>query len=216
MLTLCEEFLLLSIHEAKGTFIGSSEERMRPGLAGSMLAELALLGKIQTTNNHRIKLIDDSPANDEVLDEALGTLKESEKDRKVGYWVNAFSERSDKLRKRAVKSLIQKGILAQDEDRLVWAAPSPLQAEMKASAKYLVIRRLRGIVLAQEELQVRDLVLFSLLRACGLLDLVFLNDERKLANRWINEQVFSQAIKDPIIQSIQEIEAAIAAIVEED
>jgi hypothetical protein len=36
-----EKFLLLCIHEDKGTFIRSTIERMRPGVVGTILAELA-------------------------------------------------------------------------------------------------------------------------------------------------------------------------------
>jgi hypothetical protein len=216
MLTIFEEFLLLSIHETKGTFISSSVERLKPGLVGAILAELVLMGKIQTSDNHRLLLINDSPTNDEILDGVLSTLKKVEKGRKVRYWINTISSKSDKIRRQLVKSLVQKGVVTEDDDRLLWVIPSPLQPESKASAKYLVNKRLRGIVLAQEDNQLRDIVLLNLLRACDLLDLVFLMDERKFASQAINGLFFDRAIKDSSIQTIQEIETAIAAIVEED
>jgi len=216
MLTLFEELLLLSIHEAKSTFIRSVTDRVKPGLGGAILAELALMGKIQLSNNHRLQLVDDSETKVDVLDEALGALKDAEKERKFGYWINALSEREEKYRRQIVKSLIQKGVVTQDDDHLFWVIPSPLQPEIQASAKYLVNKRLRGIVLAQGDIQPRDIVLLSLLRASGLLDLVFLRDERKLANRNIYELAINQALKDPVFQTIQEIESALAAIVEED
>lgn len=216
MLTLYEELLMLSIHENKGTFIGSTVERMKPGLAGAILAELALMGKIQASNNRRLQLIDDSPTADEVLNDALSALKESEKERKFGYWINTLCQRAEKYLKQITESLIRKGIVTREEERLIWCIPSPIQPEAKASSKYWLNKRLRGIVLAQEDAQPRDIVLLSLVRACGLLDLIFLSDERKLAGRYINEAIFTQAIKDPVIQTVQEIESAIAAMVEED
>jgi Golgi phosphoprotein 3 len=216
MLTLFEELLMLSIHEAKGTFIGSTVDRLKPGLVGAILAELALSGKIQTTSNHRLQLCDDSQTQLELFNEALSALKESEKERKFGYWINTLSQSKEKFRKQVVEGLIQKGIVTQEDDRLLWVIPSPLQTEVKASAKYQVIQRLRGCVLASENIQPRDIILLSLVRACGLLDLVFLRDERKLAGRAINELFYSQAIKDPVFQTIQEIEAALADLVEED
>lgn len=216
MFTLFEQLLLLSVHEAKGTFIALPMDRLKPGLVGAILAELALLGKIQTSDNHRLQLIDDSPTNDVVLDEALGILKETEKERKFGYWIDVLGKKTDRIRKRITENLVQKGIFTRDEDRLAWVIPTSYQAGVKASAKYLLLNRLRGIVLAQEDYQPRDIVLLSLIRACGLLDLVFLSDERKLAGKYINEQFFSQAIVDPVIQTIQEIETVIAAAVEED
>ena len=104
----------------------------------------------------------------------------------------------------------------QEDDHLVWVIPSPLQAEIKASTKYWVSKRLRNDVLTSEDILPRDIVLLSLLRACGLLELVFLRDERKLASRKINQLFYNQALTDPILQTIQEIESAIVELVEED
>ena len=216
MLTLYEELFLLTIHEEKGTFIGSSVDQLKPGLVGAILAELALMGKIQTLNNHRLLLVDDSQTNIDILDETLKALKEAEKERKISYWFSTLSPKKDKFRKQIIGSLIQKGIVTQEDDHLLWVVPSPLQAEIKASTKYWLTKRLRSFVLASEEIQPRDIILLSLLRACGLLDLVFLRDERKLASRMINQLFFGHAITDPVFQTIQEIENTIEELVEED
>ena len=216
MLYLFEELLLLSIHEAKGTFIGSTADPIKPGLGGAILAELVLSGKIQTSKNHRLVLVDHSQTDIKILNDALHILEGSEKERKIGYWINALSPSKDKNYKQIIEGLIQKGIVTQDDDRLVWVSPSPLQSDSKASAKFWVNRRLRNIVLAGTESQPRDIVLLSLLRACGLLYLVFLRDERKLASRTINEMFYGRAMEDPGLQVIQEIESAIADLVEED
>jgi len=216
MFTLPEELLLLSIHEAKGAFFGSALERLKPGLAGAILAELALVGKIQAGANHRLQVIDPNQAQDEALNKVIETLNEAGKERKFGYWIEVIGQKAEKYQGKIVESLIQKGVFTQDDERMLWVIPSPLQPEVKASTKYVVSKRLRGIALAQENFETRDLVLLSLVRACDLLDLVFLRDERKLAAQFINEQLFSRAISDPMIQTVREIEAAIAAAVEED
>jgi len=216
MFTLYEELLLVSIHEDKGIFIGSSMDGMKPGLAGAILAELVLTGKIRTTNNRRLQLIDASQTNDLILDETLIALREMDKERKFGYWLNTLNQKPEKLRKQIIASLIQKGIMTQEDGRLIWVIPSPLNVEIKASTKYWVINRLRSNVLAQEDIQLRDIALLGLVSACGLLELVFLRDERKLARQYINELVVGQAMKEPVIEAIQEIVTAIAAEVEED
>ncbi len=216
MFTLYEELLMLSIHEDKGMVIGISIERLKLGLVGAIMAELALMGKIRTSDTHRLQLVDDSQASNEILDEAIGFFKNTKKEHKVGYWIDTLNKRTEKIRRRITGSLIQKGVLTQDDDRLHWAMPTPLQENLKASSKYWMIKRLRGIVLAQEEMQLRDIVLLSLVRACGLLDLIFLRDERKLADRYINEQIFSQSINDSNLQTVQEIEIAITDMVDED
>jgi hypothetical protein len=215
MLTLYEELLLLSIHEDKGIFIGSALDPLKPGLVGAVMAELALNGKIRTSNR-RLQLVDDSPTNDPILDGALTTLKDSEKERKFGYWINNLYSKPEKLRKQITASLIQKGWLMQEDDNLVWVIPSPLHPEVKASTKYSVIQHLRGIVLAKEEAHPREIAFLSLVSACGLLYLVFLRDERKVAMQYINELVVYEAMKDPNLETVQEIDSAITSVVEED
>ena len=216
MLTLYEELQILSIHEEKGIFIGSVLERLKPGSVGAMLAELALTGKICLSSNRRLQLVDDSPTNDPLLDGILVALKESEKERKIGYWINTLSQKPEKLRKKITANLVQKGLLTQEDDNLVWVVPSPLHPEIKASTKYSMIKHLRGIVLAKEEAHPREIAFLSLVNACGLMDLVFLRDERKVADQYINELVVYEAMKDPNLETIQEIGSAIASVVEED
>ena len=216
MLSTYEELLLLSIHEDKGTFIKSAVEKMNPGLIGAVLAELALQGKIQTTENHRLKLQDSTPTGDELLDEVLEELKGSDKERKIGYWINELNPKPDKLRKNLIERLIQKGIVIQEDDHLLWVIPSPSQPEKNASEKYWIKRRLRSIVLAQDEAEQNDIALLSLISACDLLDLIFVKDERRIASRHIHELIVSRALKDPIDQTLEEIETAIAVVVEDD
>lgn len=216
MFTLFEELFLLSIHEDKGTFIKSSIDRIKPGLVGAVLAELALMGRIQTNDNHRLHLLDDSPTEDELLNEVIAVLKDSEKERKWGYWVNQLNQKSEKFIKEITSRLIEKGVVTQDDDHLLWVMPSPFHPDVQSSTKYMVNRHLRGIVLAQGDCGPREMALLSLLRACGLLDLAFLRDERRLASRFINKLVVSAAMTDPLAQTLQEIETAIAVVVEDD
>jgi hypothetical protein len=216
MLTLYEELQLLAIHEEKGIIVRSAIEPLKPGLAGAMLAELAFADKICTAANHRLKLEDSSPTNDTILDNLLTTLKESEKERKFGYWINSLNPKPEKLQKVIIASLIRKEIMTQEDDRLLWVIPSQLHPDVKASPKYSVIKLLRGIVLAQEEAHPREIAFLSLVCACGLLDLIFLRDERKAANLRINELVVFYAMQNHALETIQEISSAIASVVEEE
>ena len=216
MLTLYEELQLLAIHDEKGIIIRSAVEALKPGLAGAMLADLAFANKICTVQNHRLKLEDDTPTNDPILDDAITTLKGSEKERKFGYWINNLNPKPEKLQKLITANLVAKEILTQEDDRLLWVVPSHFHPEEKASAKYSIIKLLRGIVLAQEEAHPREIAFLSLMCACGLLDLIFLRDERRSANQKINELVVFHAMQDHSLETIQEISSAIASVVEED
>jgi Golgi phosphoprotein 3 len=216
MLTLYEELLLLTIHEDKGIFIGSTIEPLKPGLVGAILADLALNAKICSTNNHRLQLPESTPIDDPLLDGVLNILKKSGKEHKFGYWINILNPKPEKLRREITKDLIQKGIVTQEDDRLLWVIPSPFHPDVKASTKYLVIKHLRDVVLAREDAQPPEIAFLSLVSACGLLDLVFLRDERKAASQRINELVVFHAMQNPLLETIQEIASAIASMVEEE
>ncbi len=216
MLTLYEELQLLAIHTDKGIFIGSAVDRLKPGMVGAILAELALTAKICSSNNHRLTVEDANPSGDAILDGALIAITTSEKERKFGYWLNSLYPKPEKLRKKVTRNLVEKGILTQEDDNLVWVVPSPLHPEINASAKYAVVQRLRGIVLAKEPASPREIAFLSLVSACGLLDLAFLRDERKVAGQYINELVIGEAMKDPQLETIQEIDSAIMGVVEEE
>lgn len=216
MLTLFEQLFLVAIHETKGTYIGSTIDRLKPGLIGAVLMELAVLGKIQVTENHRIQLLNHDPTKDEILDDVVESLKEADKGRKISFWINTLSAKTDKYRRQIIKKLVRKGVVTQEDDHLLWVIPSPLQPESRSSAKYVINKRMREIVLAQVDVEQRDMVLLCLVRACGLLDLVYLADESKFASRTISKMLFSLAIKDPIIQTVQEIEAALVSVVDDD
>ncbi len=216
MLNLTEELFVLSIHEDKGTVIASAAHNLQFGLGGAILAELALLGKVGVRENHRLTVLEPAATGDVILDNALQIIQASEKERKVGYWIDELSQKPEKFRKRLTEQLQAKGVIAQDEERIAWVIPFSPHPELNASAKYWIKNRLRSIILAGAEASLSEITLLSLVMACGFIDLVFVRDERKIAIRRIHEMVVAEALKNPVAQTIEEIEAAIAAVVEED
>jgi hypothetical protein len=216
MLTLFEEFFLLSIDDENGSPLPSVADNLGYGLSGALLAELSLQGKVRVSDTHRLELVDSAKTGDEMLDEALGQVQESSQVRKVTYWVKHFSDEPKKLRKRLVERLETGGVVKQEDNRLSWVTPYADSQEKYASAKYLLKSRLRQNVLAGEELELHDLVLLNLVKACGMLNLVFTRDERKMGRRRIYELMVAKSLSNPLVQSIQEIEAAVESQTEAD
>lgn len=216
MLTLFDALFLLSIHEDKGIVIPSIADSLPFGLSGSVLAELAFIRKIGLKDNQRLELLDASPTEDVILAEALGRIATAEKERKIGYWIDVFSQKPEKLRKRLAKRLVQEGVVTQEDDRFQWVLPTPTSPDQSASAKYLMKNRIRDLVLASTQADPREIALLSLVKASNLLDFIFVKDERKLADRRIHELVVGEALKNPALQTIEAIAAAIESVVEED
>jgi hypothetical protein len=209
MLTLYEELFLLAFHEDKGKLIPATTENLPVGLAGAILAELALNGRLQVEENHRLDLRDASPTEDEILDAALEKIQSSERPRKVTYWVNQLNEKPKKLFEQIEERLEAKGILARDESNLI---SMPSQDELdghKASARYWLNRRLRGLALTDQKADLRGLALLNLVQACDFVDLIFTKDERKTARRRIYELLVGTALSNGQAQTIEEIGRAV-------
>jgi hypothetical protein len=212
MLTLFDELYLLTQHadrEKKSTY---KYEKFYYGLAGSILAELALAGKVQVNQKHRLELVDAATTGDEILDRALLMMQESAKPRKLTYWVEELTGKFEKITKRLTERLVSNGVFNVEDDELLWAIPSQVYPEYNASAKYCLKERLRAIALADGVNDVHSLALLCLVDSTEMLDLVFTRDERREANRNIHEMLITEALKDPAAQAIEEIHNAVDSL----
>jgi Golgi phosphoprotein 3 len=192
MLTIFEELYLFTLYDDREKKTSIKIEKLPYGLGGAILAEMVLLGKVQLNQKNRLEVVDGAEIGDDILDKALQELQESEKPRKVTYWIEALSEKSEKLQKRLFERMVEKGVFLVEEDERLWAVPSHVYPDNNASAKYCMKERLRRITLAD-----------------GTGDLLFTRDERREANRNIHEMLVTEALKDPTAQAIEEIHNAV-------
>lgn len=208
MLTLFEELYLMAIDDEKGALVSSFKGRLGCGLAGAMLAQLALLEKIKVNENHRLEVYESEPSGDEMLDELLREIKDS-KPRKVTYWVKALNEHPKLIRKQISERLVANGVLSLEDDQLLWPNQS-YGSKPDVPLKYGIKRRLRETILADQDIDLHNLTLLSIIRACNLLKMVFTKDERKAARRKIHEKLIGEALDNQIGQTIEEIERAVS------
>jgi Golgi phosphoprotein 3 len=212
MLSIFEELFLLALDEERGTITRSAKKTIAYGLSGAILAELALQGKLYANEKHRLELIQDDPVGDEFLDGVLQDIRSSEKPRKLAYWIDQLSERPKKLRDRMGERLAAKGLLYQEDKRFYRQPPSSEEAEAAADtpAKFEIKRRLRAMILSTENSDLRSLALLNVAAGSELLNLIFTQDELDLAIRRIHEEEVHSALENPTMQTIEEIEQAIA------
>ena len=210
MFTLAEEFFLLSIDDARGKIIAAVDDGLPLGLAGTLLADLALHGKINLADK-RLEVIDPTPTGDSLLDETLARISAEKRPHKIKYYVEKLNNR--KLVKQVARQLQEKNILRIEEKRYLWVIPFEVFPQVDASAKYWVKQHLRGAVLAGETATPGIVALLSLLKACRLLDLVFTRDERKAAERKVDELVNGEIIGRAVTETIEEVEATMAAVI---
>lgn len=208
MLIQCEKLLLLSIEDRKGNVTSFTIGSLRYGLAGAVLADLAVLGKVRVSKN-KLALVDATLTGDKILDGALNAISSEDRAYKVTRWIHLLGDR--KIAQRIIDQLVVKKVLRHEDKRFLWVIPFGDNPQQNGSAKYLIKQHLRSVVLAGEKPEPDTVVLLSLLKACRLMNLVFTRDERKAANQRVNELVKGEEFGRAVARSIEEISSAAAA-----
>jgi hypothetical protein len=214
MLTLCDELFLLSLHEKKDTVGLSSSMELPYAMAGALLLALCLDGKVRLEGKKVIPVnANISGGGSELQNELLGKIAAAKKPRKTSDWVLEFGGKEKKLRKAALTSLVQHGILREEEKNFLWVIPYTGYSEQDSTAKFALKAHLRSVALNHENLDEHAAALLSLVRASNLLDHLFTRDELRFAKRRVEGLVKDEAVGQAVQETIDSINAAIAATV---
>ena len=211
-LNIPEKLFILSIDDDQGVVSASVKTKLRYGLAGALLAELALAKKIQLEEDH-LTLADPTPPGDVLLDDILVMVAAEKKLHKLSHWVRVIGNKQ--TIKRVAERLEERHIITIEKKRYSWITPYIFYPMEDASAKYWVKQHLRGIILAGEKGETSDVALLSLLKACQLLRLVFTHDERKSASKKVDVLVQGEIFGDAVEKLLSNIEAAAAVATSE-
>lgn len=206
MLTLAEKLFLLSIDDVKGTVAVGIYGELYYGLAGGLLADLVLQGKL-VTEEDTITVSDKSPTGDDLLDETLEKIASAKKPHRTSHWISVLPSKN--LPARIAERLVVKDILRMEEKRYLWVIPFQAYPQQDASAKYWLKQHLRAVVLANEKADPRDVALLSLLKACSLSKMVFTKDERKWAQKKVEALMADEVFSPAVGEVLADIEAAL-------
>jgi golgi phosphoprotein 3 len=176
MLGFAEEILLLQLDDTHGRFIDLPLSAADVVLAGAALMELALGNRVDSDLEHLI-LVDRTPTGDDILDDVLERLGQAGAGLSVAAALELITANAEKYQQRALKRLVAKGILREEDGRFLWVFHTRRYPVVDDREQREVKARLRQILLTDEIPDPRDVVLICLIDACGLLDLVLRPDE---------------------------------------
>jgi hypothetical protein len=176
MLGFAEEILLLQLDDTHGRFIDLPLSAADVVLAGAALMELALDNRVDSDLEHLI-LVDRTPTGDDILDDVLERLGQAGAGLSVAAALELITANAEKYQQSALKRLVAKGILREDDGRFLWVFHTRRYPVVDDREQREVKARLRQILLTDEIPEPRDVVLICLIDACGLLDLVLRPDE---------------------------------------
>ena len=207
-LSIAEEFLLLSLDDEKGVVCNQPFMGMEFGLAGAVLMELALLGKIKAEEN-RLLIIDNSPTENQIFNDALAMIANQQSDEDAKYWVWKLGIHIQEIKDYFINHLIELGILEKKEKNILWIYKRKCYPMIDDKMERREIARIRAIILDNVEPAPRDIVLISLMRSCNLSNQLFTQQELDKAGDRIENiarmDLIGQAVYDAIHEILQKL-----------
>jgi Golgi phosphoprotein 3 (GPP34) len=212
---IAEDLLLLLYDDETGKPVTGS-----PGLdyalAGAVVIELTMQGKVDVTGPGdpgrpgRLKLVDDRPTDDPVLDERLAILtgKEGKKPKDV------IGRLSKKLRDQLLYRLAQRGILEADRDRVLGLFPVTRWPAKDAHHEAEVRAALENVLKLGTRPDERTGALIALLSALNVVPKIVTDTvDKKALNRRAKEIAESDWAAEAVRKAVHEMQAAVTTAI---
>ena len=214
-LPLHEEFLLLCLHDRKGTLVSSMS---RIGIAAALLAELLLREHVRVELQRRRKMIEAQGSrweDDPLLRECVEKIRTAKRRAVPQTWISRFSGIS-KLHHRVATPLCARGILQVEESKLLMVFKRKLYPERDPVPEREIVDRLRAAILSDGEVDSRTAILVSLANITGLLRPIFdgkmLKSRKQRIKALAKGEMVAAATKDAIAAAQAAIIATQAAV----
>ena len=173
MITFAEETLALLLDDKTGTFLPIGKYALEHALAGGVLMDLAFADRIDT-DPEQLMIIDRTPIGNPMLDGALRRISESKATRDTTQWLEILSsEQGESIQEQAIESLIERGVLEQREEKILWVFRSRRYPMIDGKVQREARQRVMGVLFSGDIPDPRDIALICIADACGVLRTVF-------------------------------------------
>ncbi len=169
MLTLPEEVVLLVLDEESGALLPIPQRTLDSALAGGALMELALQDRVDS-DLEALWVVDSTPVGEPYLDNLLQQLSESKGKHDPEVWIQRLSEDSGSIQEAALRRLVERGVLREEEKRFLWVFESRRYPMIDGKEEREVKLRIMGVLFSEEIPNPRDVALISLVDACRLFE----------------------------------------------
>jgi anti-anti-sigma factor len=210
-LNLAEEVFLLALDDRHGLIKSGLLPVLDYALAGALLMELALSARVDTDAT-AMKLISGAPTGDALLDEALRELQAEPQAQPTSFWLEKLADPARRLQDRALAGLLKKGILRQENRRLLWVFEVRRYPVVDDREVKEVSTRMRELILSTDLPEPRDVVLLNLANVCRLLDDLFTPQESERLRPRIAALARLDLIGQEMASSIRAIELTMAMV----
>ncbi|NII10724.1 GPP34 family phosphoprotein [Oleiagrimonas sp. C23AA] len=201
---LAEELLLLALDDERGTVHSSASIGLDYGLAGALLLELTLEGRLGIEDNALVATGADS--GDALLDDTLALVR-AKPGKKVAYWVTKLPGRLKPLRGRLLQRLVARGTLKKHERRILLIFHQTVHPERDGRVEHDIRQRLDAVLLHGAEADTRTRALAQLAAASRVSDALYGRAERKRLKQRLDEFERSP-LGDGVTQAVMQAEQA--------
>ena len=167
MLRFSEEMLLLLLDDKGREFADIPMLSFKYALAGAVLMDLAIEGRIDTDEN-RLFVTDPTPLEDDLLDPSLARIVESTEEHDTRHWVEQISAQAVEIRERSLARLVQRGVLQREDDYFLWVFQTRRYPVINNQSIQEVKLRIMEVLFSKEIPDVRDIIIISLADVCDI------------------------------------------------
>lgn len=167
-----EHLLLLAMNDDEGTVVPSSAMALPYALNGALLMELSVRRRVMVDETV-LRPVREDFTGDEILDEALQSLKDCDRERSAEYWVARPDSLVRHLQQKVQDRLVERGILQREEHKFLWLIPYDRFPQLDGRPERDLRQHIRDAVFHGEDPDESTALLISLIDACGLAHEVF-------------------------------------------
>ena len=179
-LTLPSELILMLLNEESGYFHQVPGWDLNCAVAGSVLAELSLLSRIDT-DMESLYLLDKTETGNPVLDPILEEIANEPERRNAQYWIERLAPRAESIIDSTLDSLVEMDVLEHHSGDYWTVTHSARHSEMFSSpegdAVQFVKTRIGQVIFNNEIPDPRDVIIICLINTCDVFRFIFNLDD---------------------------------------
>jgi Golgi phosphoprotein 3 (GPP34) len=181
-LTLADEIVVLMLDDDTGSIKPECASVANMAIAGGILMELALLGRIDT-DLKSLFVVDPKPVDDELLDLALQKIAAEPKKRPSEWWIRALG-----------LGLHSQRILRADDRRFLWVFSRRAYPQKSGREEREAKARLVSVIFNDDVRDSRDTLLLGLADSTGVLKAILSPEDMRKASTRIAQVIALEEI----------------------
>ena len=182
MLTLTEDLVLLALDDHSGRILPVDDIGYRHALAGAVLLDLALLGRLENLDG-ALHVTDRTNTGEDLLDRWRETIEAEKEPLELRVWIARLALASDQIETAALSSLVNRGILEKEETNFLWVFETRRYPMLDGTEEKEVKRRICDVLLSDEEPSQADAILVGLVDDARLLPHILSDAETRESAR---------------------------------